>query len=110
MTVSRLGKVTIKFERELFVENHPNLGDAVKNSGSIQVQLINSAIKSDSSAKDFDWSFGVEERRKVIINLFFNKTGAISSTGNDYDQIRVVFVDTKAFLRCETVADLFNQS
>ena len=108
--VNRDGMITIKFGRDLFVESAENLSDVVKESGSIQVQLLDSSPTASSrSSKDFDWEFAVEEKRKVVISLFFKNSGAVSSSSNDYDQARVVFVDTRQFLRCETVADLFTQ-
>ena len=47
---------------------------------------------------------------KIVIKLQFVEPGAISSSSNQNDKVRILFQDTEQFIRCETVADLFNSS
>lgn len=39
---------------------------------------------------------------ELKIKIIFEDPNAISSTSNDLDMLRIVFVDSSKFLKCET--------
>ena len=42
--------------------------------------------------------------KELLIKIEFNDPKAISSSGNELDKLRIHFVDTSEFLRCEADA------
>ena len=51
--------------------------------------------------KDFSWSLSLSQPNELLIKIEFEDPNAISSTSNTLDKLRIVFVDTSEFLRCD---------
>ena len=53
--------------------------------------------------KAFTWSLSMgESYLELIVDIQFEDPNAVSSTSNSLDKLRITFVDTSEFLRCET--------
>ena len=104
--VSRKGKVRIVFTRELVITDlTEELKQEIVESGAIQLSIIDesSGRFNNGDTKEFSWDIDFENRNEVVIQINFDDPGAISSSSNDKDKLRILFVDTSSFIQCESI-------
>lgn len=68
------------------------------------MQLVDEGIPSEVN-KDFAWTLGMPDPFTLLITLAFDDPNAISSNSNDLDKLRITFVETSQFVRCETAQE-----
>ena len=102
------GEITVTFAMEITLLNQDNeqFLQAVKDSGSIQLQYVfNGAINSASrdKLKIDDWSLSQSSPTELIFKVEYNEPGLVSSSGFARDNMNIIFVDTSQFIRCEKI-------
>ena len=94
------------FTRELVITDlTEELKQEIVESGAIQLSIIDesSGRFNTGDTKEFSWDIDFENKNEVVIQINFDDPRAISSSSNDKDKLRILFVDTSSFIQCESI-------
>ena len=112
--VSRRGRVTIRFPRNLVLDRTASgeLESDIVERGAIQLQFIDESggPVADDRSRDLSWDISFDTQREVRIQIHFADPGAVSTASNTRDRLRILFEETGSWLRCESLLDLIQAS